>query len=413
MLSWIDAIVEQHKEMETPLSFWRWAGLVSISAIMKDQVWLSRGGAYLLYPNIYCILYADSGLKKGPATNLAKKLVREVNNTKIISGRSSIQGIMKRLAVTGQSAPGGKVTISKSHGFIISSELSASLVADPAALDILTDLYDRNYNADDWESLLKMEEFKLNDPTITLFGGINAAHADNFFGKKDISGGFIARSFIIHEKHENTINSLVKKLENPPDIKCLASYLKELTKLHGPFKELSDENNKPTEIGAYYDEWYRDFRATVKDQKVKDDTGTLNRFGDSVLKVAMLLSLSRHPTLEIDLESLIESIDICEKFIGGVRHATINKTDDESTNAVRKTLLIQELLERDNHIISRVQLNRKFWIHGNVSEWDEVCISLEAAGMVKIETVGNQVVVRMTNETVKEMKEFFAGRVVK
>src|SRR5207245_598351 len=96
-MNWLTGLINQHAEMETPSTFWRWAALVSISAVMKDQVWLSRGGAYNLYPNIYCILYADSGMKKGPATSLAKKLVKEVNSTKIISGRSSIQGIMKRL----------------------------------------------------------------------------------------------------------------------------------------------------------------------------------------------------------------------------------------------------------------------------------------------------------------------------
>lgn len=410
MSNWLDNLVEQYSEMETPTNFWRWAGLVTISAIMRDQVWLSRGGAYDLFPNIYCILYADSGLKKGPATNLAKKLVKEVNSTKIISGRSSIQGIMKKLSSQSQSYPGGKVTSSRSHGFIISSELSASLVSDPAALDILTDLYDRNYNADDWESLLKMEEFKLRDPTITLFGGINAAHADNFFGKKDISGGFLARSFIIHETEEHTINSLVKRLTNPPDIKKISLYLKELVKLTGPFKELSNEFNEPTEVGEYYDDWYNGFRAVLKTQKIKDETGTLNRFGDSVLKVAMLLSLSRNPVLEIDMESLIESIQICEKFIGGVRHATLKKTGNDATNAERKTLLMQELLQRDNHKISRTQLNKKYWLQGNDKEWDEVCISMVSAGYLTIDSVGNQVVISMTDDTVKEMEKYFKGK---
>ena len=38
----------------------------------------------------------------------------------------------------------------------------------------------------------------------------------------------------------------------------------------------------------------------IQSQELKDDTGTLNRFGDSVLKVAMLLSLARVPELYID-----------------------------------------------------------------------------------------------------------------
>src|SRR5437899_5268000 len=120
------------------------------------------------------------------------------------------------------------------------------------------------------------------------------------------------------------------------------------------------------------------------------------------MKVAMLHSLTKEPKLEIDIDSMQEAIEICEKFIGGVRHATLGKTDNDATNAVRKTILIQELMNRDNHAISRAQLNKKYWIQGNVNEWDEVCLSFEAAVMIKIEHAGNQMIFRMTDESVKE-----------
>ena len=184
MTSWLDDVIQQHLEMESPALFWIWSGLCAISAVVKDNVWLNRANAYNLYPNIYVILHADSGLKKGPPIAFAKELVRLVNNTKIISGRSSIQGILKKLG-TSQTQPGGHVE-TKSTGFICSSELSASIVEDSAALDILTDLYDRNYNQDEWEYLLKMDGFNLKNPTISLLGGINAAHSERFLGKKDI-----------------------------------------------------------------------------------------------------------------------------------------------------------------------------------------------------------------------------------
>lgn len=411
MGTWLSDLVATYAEMETPKSFMTWAGLVSISAVMKDQVWLSRAGYYDLYPNIYCILYADSGMKKGPATNLAKKLVREVNNTKIISGRSSIQGIMKKLQASSQSLPGGQIATGKSHGFIVSSELTSSLVADPAALDLLTDLYDRNYNADDWDSLLKMEEFKLKDPTITLFGGINPAHAENFFAKKDISGGFIARSFIIHEKEENKINPLVIRPDQKPDVKKMALYLKELLKLKGPFKELADENNRPTPVGEFYSDWYHDFKGQIKNLKIKDVTGTLNRYGDSVLKVAILLSLSKRPILEIDIDSMMEAIVLCEKFIGGVRVATeTGKSRDDSTNAMRKTIFLQELLERDGHSISRLQLLKKYYIQGTTNEWDSCASDMIETGTITANKIGNQIIYQMTDVAIEQWKNFFGGK---
>src|SRR4030095_3011706 len=124
-MSWLTEIVSQHDELESPQSFWYWSALAAVSAVVKDQVWLNLQ-IFNLYPNIYVMLHADSGLKKGPPIAMARQLVKPVNNTRIISGRSSIQGILKDLG-TGYTQPGGKV-ITKSVAFICSSELSSSIV---------------------------------------------------------------------------------------------------------------------------------------------------------------------------------------------------------------------------------------------------------------------------------------------
>ena len=125
-MTWLDELIVQHSELESPQSFWYWSGLCAISAVVKDQVYLERW-AYKLYPNIYVMLHADSGLKKGPPVGLAKTLVKRVNNTRVISGRSSIQGILKELG-TAQSTPGSGKVNAKSCGFIVASEFSSSLV---------------------------------------------------------------------------------------------------------------------------------------------------------------------------------------------------------------------------------------------------------------------------------------------
>lgn len=405
-MTWLSELVTQHKEMESPTSFWLWSGLASISAVVKDNVWLNRGGAYNLYPNIFCILHADSGLKKGPPIALSKNLVRLVNNTKIISGRSSIQGILKKLG-TGQS---GNPHSMKSTGYICASELSSSLVEDNAALTILTDLYDRNYNVGEWESLLKMENFNLKDPTVTMFGGINEAHAEYFFGKKDIQGGFLARTFIVHESKSQTINSLMRKLSNPPDIKLLAEYLKELSKISGPFKDTFDDKNNLTAAGKFYDDWYQRFSLEVRDMEIKDDTGTLNRFGDSVLKVAMLLSLSRSPELEITIEDMDLAIQVCEKLVGNVRHATMGKKGLSNT-APLKGLVINELLSHPEHKIARDILMKKFWMHyGGPDEFDDIMNSLCSTGMLDVTPNGHKLIYMMPLEQVELMKAYLAGK---
>jgi hypothetical protein len=398
-VNWLDEVLLQHKELESPLTFWYWAGLAALSAALKDNVWLDRQ-LYKLYPNIYVMLHAKSGLKKGPPISMAKQLVRAVNNTRIISGRSSIQGILKELG-TAYTQPGG-VVINKAIAFICSSELTSSIVEDKVATDILTDLYDRHYNEGDWRSLLKAESFKLRDPTITMLTATNESHSEEFFAKKDVQGGYFARTFIIYADRENTINSLINPLENPPDYKKLAEYIKKISNLQGAFKSLYQ-----TQAGDFYNEWYDGF-ARARGE-IDDETGTLNRFGDSVLKVAMLISLAREPDLEISLEAMQEAVIQCEKLIGYARRVTMGRKG-KSSYAGQKVMILEKLLKREPHQITRAQLLRDMQYHLNAGELDEIMRGYDEDGSIKQERHGSQWVYVMSDVFATQIEEWFKGR---
>jgi hypothetical protein len=395
-MSWLTELIDQHKEFESPITFVYWAALTSISAVVKDQIWFDKY-LYKLYPNIYVMFHADSGVKKSPPINMAAKLVKMVNNTHMIQGRSSIQGILKDMG-TSETRPGG-VIVDKSNVFICSAEMSSSLVEDKAALDILTDLFDRQNRIGEWRSLLKMESFELKNPTVTMLTATNEAHSDEFFTGKDIHGGYIGRTFIIHEHKSKIINSLMFPPEKLPNLDESAKYLKELSKLKGPFE-------MDTEVRQYFDQWYRDFRIGIENSE--DRTGTLNRFDDSVLKVAMLISLAEQPCLKITKSAIESAIVSCEKLVGNVRKTTLTKGRGQRTNEM--AILIKELVDRDGHMISRQQLNRKYWMNATAVEWDEIVYSLEAQGALKVEVHGNMPVYVMSESEVEKWSHYFKGK---
>ena len=293
-------------------------------------------------------------------------------------------------------------------------------------MTILTDLYDRNYNSADYGSLLKQEEFQLNKPTVTMFSATNEAHANEFFSMKEVGGGFFARTFIVYESEENRINSLTSAFTTEINYEKIAEYLRELTKLSGPFQPLSkkepdelyhipipDPQTKNisyyTEASAIYDQWYYNFRAEAKG--FRDSTGTLNRMGTSVLKVAMLLSLGERPELALTPDAVSEAIEICTKLVGNVRKITLGRNGQQDTSGgQRKILLLRELLERENHSISRAALHKKFWLQGSVAEWDDAVVSAKEAGLIEIVNQGNTLIYEMTPERVAELKEFLAGK---
>jgi hypothetical protein len=422
-MTWLDNLVEQHKDFESPVNFYRWAGLAAISAVLKDSVYMDRY-IYKIYPNIYVMFHAESGLKKGPAVAMATKLVQLVGNTTVIKGRSSVQAILKEMG-TVTSKPGGGMQANSSV-FIASSEMSSSLVEDPVAAKILTDLYDRNYNEGEWKSLLKQETFKLTNPTITMLGATNEAMSEDFFTGAVIKGGYFARTCIIYESKRNKRNSLAYQPSFIPDYNEAAKYLKELAQLKGPFKYFSsiveDEyycikhtiegrDHYFCEAGDIYHRWYDEFLDTVDSQDVKDETGTLNRFGDTVVKISMLLSLAEHPKLEITAKAMNESIRICEQLLGNVRRTTMAK-NGLSTSSNLKALIINELLNnRADHKISRAMLTKKFYMHyGSVEELNHIMESFDVAGMIKTETIGTETIYKMPESQVVQLKEFLSGK---
>lgn len=425
MSNWLDDFVLSHSELESPISFWKWSALAALSAVVRDKVWLHRQ-IYNLYPNIYVMLHAESGMKKGPPVAAAKKLVHAVNVTKIISGRASIQGILKDLG-TSQTQPGGKV-MKGSTAFICSSELSSSIVEDPAATKILTDLYDRQYNVGEWRSLLKMETFNLQNPTVTMLTATNEAMGEEFFNKSEMQGGYIARTFVIYEAKRNKVNSLSYPLEHAPDYNKFAEYLTEVSKLEGAFEpfaslekselhhmaiSIGDRTIYFSEAGYLYDKWYVEFQRQVEEQDVKDETGTLNRFGDSVLKVAMLLSLAREPKLVISAEAMQESIEMCERLVGNIRKATFGKKGISQSTQL-KIMILQELVNRENHTISRPMLMKKMWMnYSTEDEFNSIINSFEGAGLIKATHMGSTMMYYIPEGEAKKIRDFLSGKMAK
>jgi hypothetical protein len=259
-----------------------------------------------------------------------------------------------------------------------------------------------------------------------MLGATNEAMSEDFFTGAVIKGGYFARTFIIYESKRNKRNSLAFQPNHIPDYKETAKYLFELSKLKGAFKYFSslvqdDEYSIAIKVddrtayfspaGAVYHRWYDDFLDTVDSQDVKDETGTLNRFGDSVIKVAMLLSLAEHPKLEITLNAMNEAIRICEQLLGNVRKTTQGKSGLSASKNL-KALIMNELLNvRENHMITRTMLTRKFQNHyGSVEELDHIMESFHIADMIITEVNEKGTMYRMKTERVIEMKNYLAGK---
>lgn len=343
-MSFIDLVLSSTIEYEAPKRFYYWAALSSISAILKDSVWFDMGGAYKLYPNIYVLLYGPSGVRKGPAIALAEQVVKRVDNTRTINGRASIEAIIKELG-TAKSRP-GKELIKDSCGFVVASELSSSIISNPSAMDIMTNLFDRIYNVGDWEYKLKnSESISLKKPTITWFSGTNEALFKDFLPEKNIHGGLIGRMFMIAENKPGNINSLMYKPKIVPDFDKMAELLLPISKLRGEF-------NTPECVRDEINKFYIKFVSVVA-PTLKDETGFVSRVLDFLVKNMMIIAAGRRGELNLTMDDFNEALDITLPLIVPTKRASQQLKKGDPSLVEKRGLVLTYLARQPNHCANR------------------------------------------------------------
>jgi len=373
----IELVLEKTDQAETPKSFFYWSTLAAISSIVKRNVWINKR-IYKLYPNLYILLIAKSGLRKGAATSLAKSLVEKVQNTRVIYGRSSIQAIIKELSDQ-RTFPNGYV-LNSASGFIVSGELASSIIGDPQSQTILTDLYDSNYHSE-WTNTLKGSgKEKLREIYVTFLAATNPTLLEEFLEESSIQGGFIARTILIKEDRKARINALIDDdaLESVDfDDAEILTRLREIANVKGQFK-FSDSAKK------LYKDWYEVFNGKLERGEIRDSTGTADRLHDHILKVAMLLSLSSSLNLVIEEPHMIEAIN---NLTGdAVRVAeSISTGKGKSELAVKTKILLDELLSAPEYRLPREEVLKRRFKDFDAYELDRIVETLSQAGAIQMQ----------------------------
>lgn len=368
-MSWLDDIVVSTRESESPERYWWFAGLSAISAVIKKRVFLDRF-FYKLYPNTYVLLVsARSGLRKGVPIALAKNLLEEVNNTKIISGRNTIQAVITEMSK--QYTLENGAVLSEAQGILISDEFAMFLQDNQEALTILTGLQNTHEHETSWKNTIKGSPVEtLKSPCIQLLGASNEALFESVVKGRDIEGGFLARTFVVYESERRCINPLVDRPENLWPIKDMASHLKSLKDVKGEFQWTD-----PAKL--LYKDWYHKLCKT----KFDDKTGSTERLGDQVLKVAMLMALANGKKLLIEEEVLEEAIEHSEECVTGAVKVSRYSGKSEISESQRRVLDV--LMKAENHSLSRKKLLNKLYPDLTAITLDRVIDTLEQAGGVE------------------------------
>ena len=368
MSTFIDEYLRHTSIYESPISFWRWSAFATIAGILSDRCYLPQGDSRL-YPNIYVLFLAESsGHRKGRPVDLSETLITRINNTKVISGRASVQAILDELARTETNKLTGKV-VKSSSAIIYASELSAGIVADTEGLKTLTDIYDMKTNP--YKHRLRTgPSFNLERIALTMLAATNEDMIKDFFSMAEIKG----------------------QEERKKSLDCVLMKLMEIFKINGIF-ELSED------AAVEYETWYDPFRQSYAAKK--EATGVVGRIHTSILKLAMILA-ANDLTLEIQKEHIEKSIEYSLGLIPNYGIFTMHHalTDTGKAGGV----VISSLLDSKNNFVARKMIMRSNWQSFDSDILDRALLALEEAGMIQSHHGKDGIGYSMTKEGLEMMK---------
>lgn len=391
--NFIDKFLDYTKHAESPTSYFEWAALTSIAAVLRDNVFI-KYPHYTLYPNLYTILLSaeSSNTRKSVPLNLAKKVTKSVDNTRIIAGSSTMPSIIQDLGEPFITK--GRVTIEGASAFIIASELTSFIKKDFDAIEQLTDLYDFH---EEWSSRTKSSGSDyLKRVCLSMLVGTNEALITDLYDEKAKDGGLLARSCIIYEKRRRHMNSLEYDLLPPKtQFEDLVKDLRHIATLKGEIKRSTDSRK-------VFDEWYT---KSLNDDNLSK-SGAEGRIHDTVRKVAMILAVSELPdkkNLTIEGHHMEKAIDYGTYLLKNQREFALGA--GRSQNAIAMRLVLKLLLKTKEHKLPKRKILQ--FLLGDVDKevLDKVIEHGVEANVFKFWNASNESWLQLTEDLLKLYKD--------
>jgi len=360
----------KHTEIyESPTSFWKWSAYGAISAVLRDNCFMKQGDL-VIYPNFYVLLLASSAeQRKGNPVRLAESLITKVKNTKIISGRTSIQAILDELARSEMNAITGQILKGGSAFFSV-PELSAGIVNDPEAVKILTDIYD--FREEYTSRLRGTGTFRIKNVCFTMMAASNEELLKDVYDIKALLGGLIGRTFLVKPDEFRPGNSLFRIQDKSESYTNLLDQLLVMSNIFGEFVV-----QEPAV--QCYENWYLPFRESYRHKS--DKSGVSGRIHTSVVKLAMILCINETGGLEITKCHIEEAIEECMNLIPNYQSLIMG--GGKSPLSEVSTIVITAIYEAPEHKISRKVLLQRNWSSFDAETLDKVILTLTQAAMVK------------------------------
>ena len=369
MADFISEYLSYTQHFESATSFWKWSAYATIAAVLKDNVWKEEKDDKL-HPNIYVLLLADSAVaRKDRPVAYVERLTNAVGNTKVISGRSSIQALLDELAGAETDPKTGRISTG-GQGIFIAPELSAGIVQDPQSVDILTEIYK---SRDIYKSRLRgTGSFRIKNLCLSMMAASNSSMVSGTYDTRAMGGGLLGRTMLVFPSEFRSGNSLWKEVDTGVEYDNLVKQLIEMAKLHGPLEFTKDAQQ-------VYDDWYIPFRDSYKNKH--DSSGIAGRIHTGVLKIAIIIAVARSVSLIVDKQHMEEAIEECLSLVPNYQQLTM--TTSRVPIAQVHSLVMSDLFASPEHVLSRKKILQRNMMSFDAETLDKSITTLEQAGFIQ------------------------------
>jgi hypothetical protein len=300
-MNWLKSYLEYNAKQESPEKFQLWAGIAFLAACLGRNVWLDRraGGVtrYQVFPGqLMIVLVGGSGVVRKTTTLGPVKSFSKYLGIKIVQGKTSAEAFLDELDPHKAGSP---------HALILEGELSVLLsratYAEPL-IDVLTKLADAE------------EDFLFNTrgggkivipkPCITMLACTTPTSLGSSMPEKSHGSGFMSRILFVYEKDPNCIEPLTDVEDadiNPAEVQRMTLLEQELKEEAKRIKQTVGPFTFTKAGREWFDQFYRGWANSPEGQ----GEGWPTRRPDHMLRVAMVLTISKQKNLEIDERSLM------------------------------------------------------------------------------------------------------------
>ena len=375
--NWLETYKLYTKETESAPLFHTWVGISILAAALSKKIWLNLG-RIKVFPNLYVVLVAEPGIaRKSQSINYGVEIMNEIDSIFMSADAITKEALLQDL----ECAKGTYDDCGVNRGFcalnIVSKEFESFLgqkKENTKMLVLLTDLFDAHEGP--WRYRTKGSGSNvINNVFLNILAATTPESLASSFPSSAIGGGLTSRIIFIWASGGH------KKIAYPAFTEQMFDMQVQLVHDLAIIARSSGNYTFSTDARTRWEKWYNFYNERSPERICKDPAfhGWYSRKPMFILKIAMILTVSKSDTLTLEWKEIYEAVEIiveAEKLMGKT-FSSIGRSD-----VAPDVNLVKDMIAQHGAITEKALL-QIVWRDVDAKKFDNVISTILKSGDAK------------------------------